>query len=185
MKVFLKVNFKFLLSCLLLLLVFIGISCLDFRINTTASMPKVIYRTSEGQLSRGTDVELCLDGENAKLALEREYLKPGRCEAGVIPLVKAIVGLPGDKITISQNGIAVNDQLRPLSAIRPLDSKGRPMISRLQTGLIPEGKALVLSEHEGGFDGRYFGLVDLKNLKKVEPVLIFEQSGVSSRALQE
>ena len=180
MKVFSKNNFKGFspsalakLTSFLLLLVFIGFSCLDLRLNITASMPKGVYRTLEGQLGRGNDAEFCLDGQDAKLALERKYLKPGRCQAGVMPLVKTVVGLPGDKITISQNGIAVNEQLRPLSTIRPLDSKGRPMTSHLQAGVIPKGKGLVLSEHEGGFDGRYFGLVDLKSLKKVEPVFVW------------
>lgn len=37
---------------------------------------------------------------------------------------------------------------------------------------IPDGLALVLSDrHPGGFDGRYFGLVLIATLQKVEPVL--------------
>ena len=182
MKVFFKDNFKVFsppalakLTSLLLLLVFIAFWCLDLRLNITASMPKGVYRTLDGQLGRGNDVEFCLEGEDAKLALERGYLKAGRCEAGIMPLVKTVVGLPGDKITILQEGIAVNGQLRPLSVIRHLDNKARPMTSHLRAGVIPEGKALVLSEHEGGFDGRYFGLVDIEGLSRVKPVLIFKE----------
>ena len=145
----------------------------DLKINATASMPKGIYRTSEGNLNRGSQVEICLDGEFAEIALERGYLRAGRCESGTMPLVKVLMGLPGDEITIREAGIHVNGILLPKSEIKPFDSEGRPMTSHLQSGMIPLDKALVISEHDGGFDSRYFGLVDFYQLKKVNPLITF------------
>lgn len=149
----------------------------DLRLNTTASMPQGIYRTSEANLERGSQVEICIDGDFAEFALERGYLRPGRCESGTMPLVKALAGLPGDEINIvhlgDRPGIQVNGILLPKSEIKPFDSQGRPMASRLKPGVIPLGKALVISRHDGGFDSRYFGLVDLRRLKKVNPLITF------------
>ncbi|MBQ4132177.1 MAG: S26 family signal peptidase, partial [Desulfovibrionaceae bacterium] len=136
-------------------------------------MHKGIYYVSADTPERGSQVELCLEGEFAGLALEREYLRFGRCDNGIMPLVKTLAGLPGDEIAIDQNGIYVNGTLWPSSAIRALDSKGRQMPAQLLTGVIPMGKALVLSAHAGGFDGRYFGLVELHRLRKVEPLILF------------
>ena len=145
----------------------------DFRLNLTASMPKGIYRITDGGFERGDQVELCLEGAFAELALERGYLRTGRCENGIMPLVKTLAGLPGDAFAIERDGITVNGALLPESAIRAFDNKGRRMPVQLQSGVIPQGKALVLSAHEGGFDGRYFGLVDMDKLKKVEPLITF------------
>ena len=47
------------------------------------------------------------------------------------------------------------------------------MPSALRSGVIPSGMALVLADHEGSFDSRYFGLVPLENLRRVEPVFMF------------
>ena len=47
------------------------------------------------------------------------------------------------------------------------------MPSVLRSGVIPTGMALVLADHEGSFDSRYFGLVPLESLQRVEPVFVF------------
>ena len=174
------------LACLLCLALFCaalyGGWLAGLRINTTASMPKGVYRISEGRVSdgllaRGDTVEICLDGAWAQEALARGYLRPGRCESGTMPLVKTLAGLPGDEIAIEQAGdeagIYVNGVLFPQSVIRDFDSQGRRMASSLQAGVIPKGQALLLSAHAGGFDSRYFGLADLRQLKKVEPLILF------------
>ena len=163
--------FKLLALCLVVS--FFVYCASDLRINTTASMPKGIYRTSEGNLERDNQVEICLDADFAELALERGYLRAGRCESGAMPLVKALAGLPGDEISIEQAGIHVNGTLLPKSEIKPFDSQGRPMTSFLQPGVIPLGKALVISEHDGGFDSRYFGLLDFQKLRKVNSLITF------------
>ena len=76
-------------------------------------------------------------------------------------MLKRLAGLPGDYIEA--------DTLE----IRIVDSQGRPMPSVLQSGVIPTGMALVLADHEGSFDSRYFGLVPLESLQRVEPVFLF------------
>lgn len=127
------------------------------RVNPTPSLPKGAYRITPGQdLAKGDLVSFCLQGDFADLAKERGYLQAGSCENGLRPLLKHLAGLPGDYIE--------TDSL----VVRAVDSQGRPMLSVLQSGVIPSGMALVLADHEGSFDSRYFGLVPLNSLQRVE-----------------
>lgn len=136
------------------------------RVNPTPSLPKGVYRITPGQgLAKGDLVSFCLQGDFAELAKERGYLQAGSCENGLRPLLKRLAGLPGDHIEA--------DSL----IVRAVDSQGRSMPSVLQSGVIPSGMALVLADHEGSFDSRYFGLVPLESLQRVEPVFVFNPKG--------
>lgn len=135
------------------------------RINPTPSLPKGVYRITPDVPAKGDLVSFCLRGEFADLARERGYLQAGSCENGLRPLLKRLAGLPSD--TIDAGSLA----------IRTVDSQGRPMPSALRSGVIPTGMALVLADHEGSFDSRYFGLVPLESLQRVEPVFIFNPKG--------
>lgn len=135
------------------------------RINPTPSLPKGIYRIVPGEPARGDFVSFCLRGEFAELARERGYLQAGSCKSGLRPLLKRLVGLPGDHIDAAS------------LAVRAVDSQGRPMPSALRSGVIPTGMALVLADHEGSFDSRYFGFVPLECLQRVEPVFVFNPTG--------
>ncbi|WP_169726998.1 conjugative transfer signal peptidase TraF [Desulfovibrio cuneatus] len=130
-----------------------------FRINPTPSLPKGLYRLTEGPPVKGDLVTFCLQGEFAELALQRGYLQAGSCPSGLRPLLKRLAGLPGDYIEA--------DAL----AIRSVDSQGRHMPSVLQSGVIPSGMAFVLADHAGSFDSRYFGCVPLQSLHQMEKVL--------------
>jgi conjugative transfer signal peptidase TraF len=127
-----------------------------------------------------------LDGEFADLARERGYLQAGSCPSGLRPLLKKVAGLPGDTVHIGGIANIVIAALPIESGGKPYflaqswnmtrqmqDSKGRHMPSVLEDGVIPPGMALLLADHPGSFDSRYFGLVPLDALQRVEPVFIF------------
>jgi conjugative transfer signal peptidase TraF len=135
--------------------------CAGLRINLTPSLPQGVYALCPGAPSKGDFVSFCLEGEFTELARERGYLGAGSCPSGLRPLLKILSGLPGDSIQA--------DAL----VVRSADSQGRPMPSVLQSGVIPTGMALVLAEHPGSFDSRYFGLVPLENLQRVKAVWIW------------
>ena len=144
-----------------------------FRFNPTPSLPKGIYRIVSGATApkdfvRGDLVSFCLEGEFAELALERGYLEPGSCPSGLRPLLKRLAGLPGDFVD-------------PASfPIRSVDSHGRsmpPAPMPRTPSVVPPGMALVLADHPGSFDSRYFGFVPLDSLQRVEPVFIFNSKG--------
>ncbi len=134
--------------------------CAVLRVNLTPSLPQGVYIVRPGTPGKGDLVAFCLEGEFADLARERRYLVAGSCPSGLRPLLKRIAGLPGDAIP--------GDLF-----IRSADSLGRAMPSALPEGVIPSGIALLLADHPGSFDSRYFGLVPLDALQRVEPVFLF------------
>ncbi|CAK7032551.1 MAG: hypothetical protein DESF_01368 [Desulfovibrio sp.] len=135
------------------------------RINPTPSLPEGIYRVVPGEPAKGDLVSFCLRGEFADLAGERGYLQAGSCDNGLRPLLKRLAGMPGDFIDVYS------------LTVHAVDSQGRPMPSALRSGVIPSGMALVLADHAGSFDSRYFGLVPLESLQRVEPVFVFNPKG--------
>ena len=135
------------------------------RFNPTPSLPKGIYRLAPGAPEKGDLVSFCLEGEFAELALERGYLEPGSCPSGLRPLLKRLAGLPGDSVDPSA------------FPIRSVDSHGRSMSPALAPGVVPPGMALVLADHPGSFDSRYFGFVPLESLQRVKPVFLFNPKG--------
>ena len=135
------------------------------RFNPTPSLPKGIYRIVSGAPERNDLVSFCLEGEFAELALERGYLEPGSCPSGLRPLLKRLAGLPGD---------SVDPYSHPICAV---DSHGRSMTPALVPGVVPPGMALVLADHPGSFDSRYFGFVPLDSLRRVKPVFLFNPKG--------
>ena len=56
------------------------------------------------------------------------------------------------------------------------DSAGRLLPgSSLESGMIPDGMCLALSDHPGSFDSRFFGLVPLADVVKVKPVFTIKE----------
>jgi conjugative transfer signal peptidase TraF len=141
-------------------LAFLFFWCAGLRVNFTPSLPQGIYALCPGTPGRGDFAAFCLEGEFADLARERGYLLAGSCASGLRPLLKKVAGLPGD---------AIPGNL----FIRHTDSLGRSLSSALPEGVIPPGMALVLADHSGSFDSRYFGLVPLDALQRVKPVFVF------------
>lgn len=157
---------------------------MEVRVNFTASMPRGIYLTSDRTPARGELVDYCLTGSWAKLARERGYLASGRCPSGLRPLLKVLAGVPGDRVAVENGTVCINGVAWP-HGIRKLDSSGRPVPSCLESTTIPAGRALVLSPHEGSFDGRYFGLVPFDSLQKVNPVFLLEVRNEEGQGVSE
>lgn len=148
-----------------------------YRLNVTPSLAKGIYRLSDKMPERGDIVSFCLSGAGAELAKEREYLQSGSCPSGLRPLLKRLAAMPADEVIQLQNGISCvsPDGLGcfwPVLA-KKVDSQGRQVLPAVLSGIVPDGKALVLTLHDGSFDSRYFGYVPLNGMKKVVPILTF------------
>lgn len=157
---------------ILLCLLFIAWTA-GLRINTSASAPRGIYRFSNAPVVSGDMASVCLPSDWSHWAMERGYIGLGACPDGSQPLVKRVVGLPGDAVDIDYEGIRVNGRLQRDSCARRLDSRGREMRSQLKTCFIPDGYALLLSNTPNGFDSRYFGLIPLSSIRHVVPVITF------------
>ncbi|MBD5646485.1 MAG: conjugative transfer signal peptidase TraF [Desulfovibrio sp.] len=154
-----------------------GLYLTGYRLNVTPSLPRGIYLEAGGQPKRGDLVSFCLSGRWAQLAKERGYLAPGACNSGLRPLLKRVAALPGDEVLVTSDGIftvSKTDKKFWRTPLRRHDAKGRELPeSALRSGAIPQDMTLVLAEHPGSFDGRFFGLVPLASLQRVEPIFTF------------
>ena len=160
----------------LVVIVLVAAWIFGFRVNITPSLPEGLYRLSSENVDRGDLVAFCLPSDNpfSSLAGERGYLGPGCCQSGLRPLLKHLVGLPGDDLIIDNDGLILNG-IFLIGSVRPEhDRQGRNLPHPLlRDGHIPDGQALVLSqEHAGSLDSRHFGLIPLASLKKVKPVWV-------------
>ncbi len=149
---------------------------LGFRFNFTDSMPHGIYQIVPGKPGRGDLITFSLAEDNPyfPISLERHYLGL----YGNRPLLKTLAGLPGDSIEISAEGVCINSKLLPHTQVKINDRYGRRLPILLKSTVIPSAKALALSNYtENSFDGRYFGLVNMDQVRRVIPVLTFKFGG--------
>ena len=83
----------------------------------------------------------------------------GRC-GGVQPIVKKIVGEPGDTISVTENGVIVNGTLLPNSTLSEVVIKGYDWGNIYKDYTLSSGEYFVLGDkHPDSLDSRYFGPV--------------------------
>jgi conjugative transfer signal peptidase TraF len=148
------------------------------RINATSSMPRGLWRLAADDRtpSKKDIIAVCPpDGPITALARKRGYIGAGRCPNGLEPLLKPVVAVAGDQVTVSAAGITVNGQNLPQSVPLRLDSAGRP-IEAYSFGAyrVPPGMAWIVSGYSpNSFDSRYFGPVPVANIEgRAMPVLV-------------
>jgi conjugative transfer signal peptidase TraF len=98
------------------------------RINGTNSEPVGIYWAISKVPARGDFVFALPPAKPIfKLAKERGYLAAGPGPAGTCALIKQVAAVPGDRVTIDEEGVEVNGVRLQNSAPRPADEGGRPL----------------------------------------------------------
>ncbi|MBV8361471.1 MAG: conjugative transfer signal peptidase TraF [Deltaproteobacteria bacterium] len=140
----------------LLLTLFVVLGRLGIRINTTPSLPVGLY-ISASEASQL--VEFCPPEPAASMAKQRGYRGEGSCPDGAAPLMKPVVGRPGDVVEVSHTGLSVNARRIPNTAPLQSDTQGRPLkhypFGRYSVDF---GTIWVASTYNArSFDSRYFG----------------------------
>ena len=165
---------------LLLFLVFFLICfCLhifSLRFPITASIPFGLYREINRRPSAGYYGETFLEEKMVSHALKRGYIvKSGGHEIKIMAIMKPIVGMPGDRVSIKDGLLSINDVSLPAYPILTCDSEGRP-VQRFSVDeyTIPPDKYLLLSDYKmNSWDGRYWGPVSVEHI--LEPYLLFQR----------
>jgi conjugative transfer signal peptidase TraF len=102
-----------------------------------------------------------------EIAKERGYLNVAYSPVG--RLMKRLVGVAGDRVTIDAAGVEVNGTLlvnsRPLKA----DGAGRPLqVFAVKDHFLGSGEVLVMSEYSpDSFDSRYLGPLPASAIESV------------------
>lgn len=149
----------------LLSLALIVPALLGLRLNDSPSLPVGLYMATSDQTA--TLVEFCPAEPYASLAAVRGYRDEGNCPDGGAPLMKPIAARSGDSIDLSAHGVTVNGEALPNSAVLSVDTKGRSL-EHWPFGkyVVQTGTVWVISSYSPrSFDSRYFGPIDLKEIR--------------------
>lgn len=145
------------------------------RINTTKSIPIGLYWTSSAPVEKGAYVYWCPPKvgvfDDAK---ERGYIGAGFCDGDYGYMMKRVLAAKGDTVTVSHDGVRVNNELLALSKPLKTDGAGR-LMPRFQADhyTLGDSEVLLMSDVSGtSFDGRYFGPINRSQIKTViRPVI--------------
>lgn len=146
-----------------------------WRVNISNSYPPGLYRLTadNAPFNIGDLVLFCPpDGPAMQLALTRDYIKPGPCRGGFSPVIKKIMAVAGDRITLDDL-IRINGAPMAGYTVLKADSHHRPL-PHLDSLMVPQDSVFLLSDHRpaDSFDSRYYGAVPVSQIKgHIHPVL--------------
>lgn len=152
-----------------------GISAAGYRVNWTDSLPRGIYQDTQEPITYGTLVTECLPQKWAELGVNRGWISHGSCANGAMPILKKVVGMPGDTIVLTREYVAVNGKILLGTASLFLDSQGReiPHMLRGTYVLGPAEFWLMADNIVNSWDSRYTGPAARENIKTtVRPVWV-------------
>lgn len=141
---------------------------LGFRINTSDSIPRGLYRLMTEDRLKNHYILFCPDKRDAfQTAYERGYLGFGFCPGGTGYLMKKVVAVSGDRVSSTKEGVYVNGRLQDFSKPKSKDALFRLLPQwRISNYRLKEGEMLVMTDQsEWSFDGRYYGLIRQSQIK--------------------
>ena len=155
-----------------IVLVVVILSYLGILINLTPSMKLGFYMKSNSLSQHGDTVAFCLADPYKTIGLEKLYLEKGRKCKGADPLIKKVIAIPGDNVTLSDSFVEVNG-IKYFYQTSYKDSEGRAL-SVYPRGDYPNTPAywMIGTNAKNSWDSRYWGPV-LKDriLYKMIPIL--------------
>jgi conjugative transfer signal peptidase TraF len=125
-------------------------------VNRTHSLPVGLYYRSDVRIKKGSIVLFKPDQNTPldQLGIERGY------EERELPLLKHVVALAGDVVSVSSSGVSINGQLLPNSAPLFHDESGRPLaMAQLDHFKLGTDEAFLMGVNATSWDSRYFGPV--------------------------
>jgi conjugative transfer signal peptidase TraF len=146
---------------------------LGYRINFSASEPVGLWQVhaSEDPLHRGDYVSFC-----APVAWY-PFLQTGDCPNGAKPFLKQLVGLPGDRVVVSDAGVVINGRALPDSA---------PLVRAISMDIrLPQWRGVMVLPRDSywmygtgwprrSFDSRYWGALPRSYILSIaRPVLVW------------
>jgi conjugative transfer signal peptidase TraF len=126
-------------------------------VNRTHSLPVGLYYWSDVPIKIGSIVLFKPDQSTLEqLGIERGY------EARELPLLKRVVALAGDVVSVSSSGVSINGQLLANSAPLFHDEAGRTLaMAPLDHFSLGTDQAFLMGVTPTSWDSRYFGPVSL------------------------
>jgi conjugative transfer signal peptidase TraF len=169
-KCFLARFYPICMAVFVFIAVIVILKCLStiFVFQVTRSMPAGIYKiVPPTEIHKGQCVIFDIPDSVRQMVKNRKWAPPR-----VSLLMKEIFAVPGDKISITENGVFINDIL--LGPVKRFDHHGMPLPVIRKEFTLQNGEYFVACRSENSFDSRYFGPIRKRDIKAVvEPFLIF------------
>ncbi len=138
----------------------------------TGSIPVGFYRivANSETMQRGDIISFCLPDKVAEMGLKRGYLRHGACANGSEELIKQVVAVPGDTVTLAHHQIHVNGVTMGMDYFAPTHvmDKDRLLVYRfIQNGTYHARGYWVygFGNPRYSWDSRYYGGVPKKNVR--------------------
>jgi conjugative transfer signal peptidase TraF len=145
------------------------------RVNSTASFPVGLYWAIDVPPNKGDLVLFCPPrGEVFDEAKRRGYLGAGYCPGGYGYLLKKIVAVHNDIVTVTDEGVFVNSERIQNSQPLQVDLAGQnlPHFRTLAQRMKQDDVVLLSDYSQKSFDARYFGPLNKNQIQNVvRPVL--------------
>jgi conjugative transfer signal peptidase TraF len=141
---------------------------LGVRYNGTPSFPSGFYMVTGKHAEKGDLVLVDIPALPVlEMAKERGYLNVAYSPVGRI--MKRLVGVAGDRVTIDSTGVAVNGIRLKNSVPLEHDAAGRPLVCYQLAGyVLGPGEVLLMSDYNpASFDSRYFGPLHSTTIESV------------------
>ena len=162
-------------ACMILLLLAGLFYVTGGRFNTSNSIPQGFYWITKQPIQKGEYVLFCPPQKPIfQKALTRGYIHSGFCPSGFGYMMKRVLATYGDTVSINPLGVWVNNQYVDHSVPYPKDEQARPLPKlHLRQYTLKNSELLLMTDQsELSFDARYFGLINLSQVKAViKPVL--------------
>jgi conjugative transfer signal peptidase TraF len=112
----------------------------------------------------------------AVVALQRGYLRTGSCPNKVIPVLKQVIVIPGDDVTLTNSHITVNS-ITYVAPFNSIDHNRQPLQKFINNGLYQSSRGYwIYGSHDPikSWDSRYYGPVARAEIIGVyKPLLTF------------
>ena len=148
------------------------------RINTSKSLALGLYWVESGAVEKGKYVMFCPpESFLFEVARDRGYVGSGFCPGNFGPLMKRVLAAKGDEVAISHDGVSVNGVVLPFSKPLAADGVGRqlPQLAGESFTLGDNDLLLMTDVSPTSFDGRYFGIIDRKQVTSlIRPVVTWQ-----------
>ena len=147
----------------------------------TGSIPVGFYRivANSGPIQRGDMISFCLPDKVAKMGLKRGYLRHGTCANGSEELIKQVVAVPGDTVTLAQYQMTVNGVTMGMDYFAPthvMDKDHLPVYRFIQDGNYHAKEYWVygFGDPRYSWDSRYYGGIPKKDIThRLVPLWLF------------
>ena len=128
-------------------------------LNPSSSMPMGLYlKTGNGSVHKSDDVLVCLP---AGYQISKELSDNGQCPDGKQAILKQVIGVPGDKITVGKKAVVIDGRsyASPVFDVSPHDGKRLERLSKNGSYSLTGYWLYGAGNPEYSWDSRYFGEV--------------------------